>query len=243
MSRPFSSIVAVMYHYIQEPGTHGATLPGLTPDALRRQVERLLAVYDPVTPDDLRDFFRPDAAPVPSGERRSGVVFTFDDGLKEHRTVVAPMLHEMGVVGHFFASPRVLETPVVLPVHRRHILAGRLGPEAFRDEFLEELRGTIGPFDFDALAPREKAFHHHRWGTPEERQFKYLLNYVLDQATYYATVDALFVRHVADEAALSRQFYLSPDDMRAMRDTYVLQTGESIEQVARHTFKACCFLR
>ncbi len=206
----FSSIVAVMYHYVPETGRR---LPGPTPDELRRQVERLLSSCEAVSPEQLTAFFEAPPSPPPRAHGRRGVVFTFDDGLKEHRTIVAPLLKEYGVQGHFLVSPRVLEAPVVLPVHRRHLLVSHLGERRFRDEFLAELATRGRSVDLDALAPFDVARRHHRWGTDADRQFKYLLNYVLDQGELEGTVQSLFHHHFPDESEVAGELYLSRQDV------------------------------
>lgn len=57
-----------------------------------------------------------------AGKPQSGVLLTFDDGLKDHVEHVLPILVERNIFGIFFVNTSPLHSNVVLPVHLAHKL-------------------------------------------------------------------------------------------------------------------------
>jgi len=81
------------------------------PPGWARHFETQLAYFkdrfEPATISDLRE--------VLAGHRRStrpGLIITFDDGLRSHAEVAAPLLEKYGFTGWFFVPPAFLSCPV-----------------------------------------------------------------------------------------------------------------------------------
>jgi peptidoglycan/xylan/chitin deacetylase (PgdA/CDA1 family) len=85
----FSPYIRVVYYHDVSPSLAGA---------FERQLQFLSRHFVPATRGDLEDLLR-------GGQwshRRPGVLLTFDDGLRSHAEVVAPLLEQYGHQGWFF---------------------------------------------------------------------------------------------------------------------------------------------
>ena len=67
----------------------------------------------------------PQAGPAPDG-----VLLTFDDGLRDHRDFVLPVLQERGLFGLFYVPSGPAITGRILDVHKVHLAVGRMGGRA-----------------------------------------------------------------------------------------------------------------
>lgn len=74
-------------------------VPTRLADRFEEQLEFFSRHFDPLAPGDFSAFLRGDFVP-----RRPGIVLTFDDGLKSHAEVAAPLLERHGFAG-WFAVP------------------------------------------------------------------------------------------------------------------------------------------
>src|SRR5262245_10648640 len=108
----------VMYHYVRDlPNTSFPRIKGMLPSDFRRQLTALQGQYEMATLESALDFLQ--------GTYRPSCdlcLLTFDDGLKEHYTEVAPMLLDHGVQGIFFVITAGLEEHRVASVHMNHFL-------------------------------------------------------------------------------------------------------------------------
>ena len=59
-----------------------------------------------------------------------GVLLTFDDGLRDHRDFVLPVLRERGLFGVFYVASGPAITGRILDVHKVHLVLGRMGGRA-----------------------------------------------------------------------------------------------------------------
>lgn len=206
-------VIAITYHYLRKECFDGKVkLHGLDFSEFRRQVESLLSAYHPLTLDEFRDY-------VCAGRalKKKGVIFTFDDGLKEHYSEAFTYLKGKGIPGFFFIPTRAVAEQAVLSTHKRHILIGLLGESAFIDRFLAELKSSDPEFNLDALAPVAKAREASRWGNNQEKQFKYYLNYGANQALNDIILSKIFSDEFGDEAKAARAFYLSKEELVQMK--------------------------
>ena len=81
-----------------------------------------------------------------------GVLLTFDDGLRDHRDFVLPVLRERGLFGLFYVASGPAITGRILDVHKVHLAVGRMGGravltwlEANRPELLFRARDEDAP--------------------------------------------------------------------------------------------------
>jgi len=67
-----------------------------------------------------------------SGEPSSGVILTFDDGLRDHYKYVFPKLKEHNLWGIFYISTAPFHNKKLIDVHRIHMLVGKYGGRKFK---------------------------------------------------------------------------------------------------------------
>jgi peptidoglycan/xylan/chitin deacetylase (PgdA/CDA1 family) len=77
---------------------------------LDAQLATLCRLYHPATRQDLERLVFQAAWPYP----RPGLIVTFDDGLRSHAEIVAPLLEKHGMQGWFFVPIALLEAPSAL---------------------------------------------------------------------------------------------------------------------------------
>ena len=74
------------------------------------------------------------ARPLSIGWREAqapdGVLLTFDDGLRDHRDFVLPVLQARGLFGVFYVASGPAITGRILDVHKVHLVLGRMGGRA-----------------------------------------------------------------------------------------------------------------
>jgi len=93
----FPSIRTVIYHSV--PQTHA--------DNFERQLEYYAQHYSNVTLDDLDSLVHGGAWSHP----KPGLIISFDDGLRTHAEVAAPLLEKHGFTGWFFAPTEFIDEP------------------------------------------------------------------------------------------------------------------------------------
>ena len=194
------SYAIINYHYIRDRGDNG--IHPCTIAEFRAQVNELQKTATIVSPSELYKNAR---------ANRPGrfVAFTFDDGLKEHYTVVFPFLHDLGIRGAFFP----LELPVargIIPLaHKLHIILGKFSTVGLIER-LEMFVGRAGH------VPRDRAVN-------PARRFDDLLSANLKEsliALPYSDrsrfVDELFRESAIDEQQLARDFFLTHEEIRSL---------------------------
>ena len=67
---------------------------------------------------------------VEGGEAPSGVLLTFDDGLRDHIDCVLPVLRTRNLWGLFYVPSKPIAEGRLLDVHKVHLALGRLGGAA-----------------------------------------------------------------------------------------------------------------
>lgn len=196
------------YHFVRP--AQGAAFEGqvgITPDALRSQVRALVDNFAFVTASELAD---PNAA-----LSESSAVITFDDGLKDVADYAAPVLREFGIRATIFLPTLPYAEGRVIQTHKRQLIMGKLGSDAFRKAFYERLDGRTFERDDPARIGLENAY---RYDTEEVRQFKLDLNYCIPYETLDPLLDGLFSELFGEERAVIDQLYLSRDDLLRLQD-------------------------
>lgn len=211
---------AVMYHYVRPPTDGLPFFRYLDLDDFRAQLDHFAAT----------EGFLPRAEflnAVETGEAPGkGIVLTFDDGFSDHSRHVLPVLRDRGLWGLFYVSTGVYRTRKLLDVHRIHMLLGTYGGAAM----LESLRSIVT----DAMLPdaHVAAFHDRPYRLQDNDAstdlFKRTLNYYISYEWREAVLDRLMARHLPDEAAIVRDFYMSEAEVRAMQDAGMLIGSHSV---------------
>ena len=207
---PFD-LTVMMYHYVRDPGDRceaGTGIPGLSVAQFEAQVARLAREHAMIAWPDLRDFLV-EGRPLPP----SACLLTFDDGLLDHFHHVYPVLRAHGLSGLFFALARDGGEPLTL-AHKLHFLLPVLGCQRLR----ESVWDWLSPTQHEGFSLAEVRYRAElNIGSPEDDTL--ILKSVLqrefaDEAE--PILSKLFERHIGDEKAIARDYYLSRAQIEAM---------------------------
>jgi peptidoglycan/xylan/chitin deacetylase (PgdA/CDA1 family) len=155
-----------------------------------------------------------------AGGRRSLVALTMDDGYRDNRTGLLPILARTGARATVFLETRPLDRGQVNWSHKLFWLLDRGEPIQALAERYRELSGdeaTRAALARAAAAAGDAVY-----------QVKRLLKYDADPDDRERVVDELFRARGGDEAALCRTLYLGWDDARALRDAGVELGGHTV---------------
>ena len=179
-----------MYHYVRD----GARVHARTVAELESELDHVAEHYTCVRLADVVDADWPDDA----------CLLTFDDGLVEHLSTVAPALEARELTGVFCPPGRAVAERVPLDVQKtQFLLAATDDHGALRDRILAH-----------ASLPEPPP---HRFDPPETVFVKRALQEGLPDPLRRALLDELFHELVADdERAFADSLYLSLDDCREL---------------------------
>lgn len=204
----------VMYHYVRElEFSRYPAIKGLSVSSFKKQILYLRKHYNFVRAKDL--IAARTGAPLPE----NAVWLTFDDGYSDHYMNVFPILDELGIEGAFFPPAKAILKHVVLDVNKIHfVLAstsnlGGLLSDIYKllNEYREEYTLESNEYYWKKLATA------NRFDPAEIIFVKRLLQVELPEAARRIITDDLFRKYVTeDEAAFSRELYMSKDQLKCM---------------------------
>jgi peptidoglycan/xylan/chitin deacetylase (PgdA/CDA1 family) len=216
------TLQVVMYHYVRElRSTFFPNIRGMELSAFREQLVALERRYEMATLESALAFIQGHYIP-----RRDMCLLTFDDGLKEHYTDVAPLLAARGIQGVFFIITSCLDGRHIAPVHMNHFLMAGLEFNEYRESFLRRVSDPNDPGAPIHVDP-ELAQRSYRWDTPEVASFKYLVNCVLDNNTRDRVLKELFEAKIDREESFAPSLYLSRDEANEMQSMGMIIGGHS----------------
>ncbi|EOG2479328.1 hypothetical protein ACK8U2_001789 [Campylobacter upsaliensis] len=114
----------LMYHYVRESMPHLPFFRYLSFDNFKKQLDYFEKNFGLVS---FEEFCRLKTEPKFINVLKNKILLTFDDGLKEHFTLVYPELLKRGALGIFFMPTAVLKEEKALYVHKIHYLLGHGG--------------------------------------------------------------------------------------------------------------------
>jgi peptidoglycan/xylan/chitin deacetylase (PgdA/CDA1 family) len=120
MTETASGMKPVMYHYVRPKAEGLPHFPYLSLADFERQLDDFAADHGFVSRDAFISWAEGGSVP-------SGVLLTFDDGLRDHIDFVLPALTARGLFGLFYVSSGPAVTGRILDVHKVHLALGRLG--------------------------------------------------------------------------------------------------------------------
>lgn len=145
-------------------------------------------------------------------------VLTFDDGLAEQMRA-AEWLFSNGLTGLFFVSTATLVEPIVLDVHKLHLIRSMHSDNMV----LEETRKRYG--SMVARVDPKDALAEYRYDTdPDAAVLKYFINLVLSPDEREKFLSRLFSELVGDEEATSRRLYMDTEAVRWLAERNMLGT-------------------
>ncbi len=205
--------VVITYHYIRQADPKWQEgVKGVTPTAFAEQVDRLCALMEPITWQELYAWLAGEGT-IP----QRCFLLTFEDGLSDHARVAAPMLEDRGLRGVFFMPGAVLATEEMLPAHAIHLLLTAHGDEWLERnlrDILEENHGWRAPRDDSDTGHARRMYLYE---TPVRASLKYLLTMRLPIAVRNSAIRTLFERHIGASRDWSKRWYVGWKDLTAMR--------------------------
>jgi peptidoglycan/xylan/chitin deacetylase (PgdA/CDA1 family) len=208
------ALLVVTYHYVRDAArTEFPRLKALPTDEFVRQIEFFRRGFEMATLETALGYLNGTYRPA-----KNLLLLTFDDGLKEHCSIVTPVLKEYGVQGLFF----VITSFDLASVHMNHFLMAKLDFESYRGQFLEAC-----PISKDYFVDVTQACRQYPYDNPEEACFKYLINFVLPSSKRDAALREVFSRNLGDPLAFAPALYFSWDEARQMQEAGMVIGGHS----------------
>jgi peptidoglycan/xylan/chitin deacetylase (PgdA/CDA1 family) len=154
-----------------------------------------------------------------SGDRRSMVSLTMDDGYRDNVEVLLPMLQERGVSATVYLESRPLDERRVNWTHLYFWALGCMEPSELVERYVAQSTDEVAKRRLpEALAAGGAAVY----------QLKRVLKYEADQADCAATLAAIFAEQGGSEEELCDELYMTWEDARVLRDAGVELGGHTI---------------
>ena len=205
----------VVYHYVRPIKNYKYRIKGMEVEDFEKQIKFLKKTYNPIGAIDIIDTLNNEQE-IPD----NSILFTFDDGLKDHSEYVYPILKENNIEGVFFPPGKPIIEKMVLDVHKIHfILATITDVHSIIDEikeYLEKLKENtkIETFDFYY----KKFAIPNRFDSKDIIFVKKLLQKGLPIEFREDLVNKLFTKYVTNnEKDFSEDLYLSMNDIYKMK--------------------------
>jgi peptidoglycan/xylan/chitin deacetylase (PgdA/CDA1 family) len=200
----------VFYHYVRDVArTRFPGIKGLSPDAFTAQLDWLQERFEVVDGPAFERAFETGA-----GFTRPAALLTFDDGFIDHYEHVFPILRSRGLGGIFFVSGGTFRTrPLLLNVHKTHLLLSHLGAE----RFTREVGAALAAEGVTVTAAQDRDGVYRYDEAPDVR-VKRVLNYEAPYPVVDRVLGGVFERHLGDSEACARELYLSAGHVREMAE-------------------------
>jgi peptidoglycan/xylan/chitin deacetylase (PgdA/CDA1 family) len=196
--------LVVMYHYVwpdAEPIPGG--IRPMRVVAFESQLDQLTSRYDIVEADDF-------LARLDETSNRPPCLLTFDDGTRDHATVVTPILARRGLSGVFFIVSDAARGVMMPTTHLVHWLLGNDDEAVWAN-----LQRACDP---QILGDPKEAARIYHYESPTRGRIKYALNMAMPADVARAAALALLATASKDERALAREWFAQADQLRAMHD-------------------------
>ena len=212
-----SRFSVVMYHYVRDlQNTRYPAIKGLDIRLFREQLKYFKKHYNFITAAQLIDAYENGTELPPKS-----LLLTFDDAYLDHYTCAFPLLDEYKVQGLFFVPVKAIMNHEVLIVNKIHHVLAVCDKNI--NGLVQQVKTLLAPYEgkdgiqtfdyyFDKLAVA------NRFDCKEVIFIKRLLQVELQEPVRSAIINQLFAQYVNDdEAAFSRELYMSEDQLRCMQ--------------------------
>lgn len=207
----------LMYHYVRESVPHLPFFRYLSFDNFKKQLDYFEKNFGLVS---FEEFCRLKIEPKFINVLKNKILLSFDDGLKEHFSLVFPELLKRKALGIFFMPTAVLEEEKALSVHKIHYLLGHGGGGG---ELLNLALELIEP----SMCEGENAYLFEDYydlldDDVSVKQFKLLLNYNLKEEFKEEVLSALIKKCGLSEAQIYENYYLNREELKIMSENQML---------------------
>ncbi len=206
-----------MYHYVRDlQNSRYPAIKGLDIRLFREQLKYFKKHYNFITAAQLIDAYESGTELPPKS-----LLLTFDDAYLDHYTYAFPLLDEYKAQGLFFVPVKAIMNHEVLIVNKIHHVLAVCDKNI--NGLVQQVKTLLAPYEgkddvqtfdyyFDKLAVAS------RFDCKEVIFVKRLLQVELQEPVRSAIINQLFAQYVNDdEAAFSRELYLSEDQLRCMK--------------------------
>ena len=206
-----------MYHYVRDlQNTRYPAIKGLDIRLFREQLKYFKKHYNFITVAQLIDAYE-NGTELPY----KSLLLTFDDAYLDHYTYAFPLLDEYKAQGLFFVPVKAIMNHEVLIVNKIHHVLAVCDKDI--NGLVQQVKTLLAPYEgkdgvqtfdyyFDKLAVA------NRFDCKEVIFIKRLLQVELQEPVRSAIINLLFAQYVNDdEAAFSRELYMSEDQLRCMQ--------------------------
>ncbi|WP_270990723.1 polysaccharide deacetylase family protein [Campylobacter upsaliensis] len=207
----------LMYHYVRESVPHLPFFRYLSFDNFKKQLDYFEKNFGLVS---FEEFCRLKTEPEFINVLKNKILLSFDDGLKEHFTLVYPELLKREALGIFFMPTAVLKEEKALCVHKIHYLLGHgggggklldLALELIEPSMCEGENAYLFEDYYDLLDDEESV-----------KNFKLLLNYNLKEEFKEEVLSALLAKCNLSEAQIYENYYLNREELKIMSENQML---------------------
>lgn len=210
----------IVYHYVRGETHKPPNYYHLNINDFRSQLDFFEEEYGFVEKCEFIDSINGRVDQIPSG-----VVLTFDDGLRDHYDEVFPELKSRNLWGIFYVPTGPYETGKLLNVHRIHHLLGEVtGPDLLThtkavvtEEMIPHKR---------RLEYRNETYHRHD-DTEPTKQVKRILNFFIGKRYQTKILDMLEEIIGIDQVDVD-DYYMTPQEIRSMHDAGMIIGGHTV---------------
>jgi len=207
----------VVYHYVRPIKNSQYKINGMEVENFEKQIKMLKTKYNPIGTKEMIEAINNNKT-VP----KDSIMFTFDDGLKDHYKYVFPLLKENNIEGIFFPSGKPIQEKMVLDVHKIQFILGSVkDPNSIILEIKKSLNNFKKKFSIEPIDSYYKKYAiEDRFDTKEVTFIKNLLQKGLPLKLRSKLVSYLFKKYVTkDEKSFSKKLYLTINEIYKMKNS------------------------
>lgn len=144
----------------------------------------------------------------------NALLVTLDDGLREQYDLALPVIDQLGIPAAFFVNTAPLLVAGITQMHKNHMLRSQLSPA----DMMLMLKRYSGPLNImlEDCIEDSRAQAQYAYDTLETARLKYLLNFSLAPKDADQLISACFADVFGDEVVISRNLYMSIDQLRSL---------------------------
>lgn len=144
-------------------------------------------------------------------------IITFDDGLRCHYDIIAPLMAKYDFPAAFFISTKPIVKKEANNIHKSHFVRANCKPELILEVVYSYLKSYGINVDIDDRALIRK---HYRYDDFEIARIKYLINYILPKEISRTIIDYLFNDIVKDEKSFCEEWYMTPTEVATLQQRF-----------------------
>tara|TARA_B110000879_G_C11156720_1_gene507251 strand:+ start:576 stop:1475 length:900 start_codon:yes stop_codon:yes gene_type:complete len=198
---------ALTYHSVGlSNNKYLSNLPSVDVNSFRDQLKILVNNYNLVDVEEFLDV-----------KSKENILLTFDDGLKCHYDIVAPILHDMNIPAIFFISSGPTIYKEMLMVHQLQILISE--SKKNKSLFKDLLNFSVKHCEsMDKLLQINPDLHIHQYESIEYNFIKKSFQIFIDKSIASDFLSSLLERYCQEDGNLFDHMYLNLDECKEMID-------------------------